>query len=54
LKFDYALWTLAMIRELICLKFNVRLSEVPAGRLIKRLPFTPLLPMRRPCTDDKK
>ena len=37
LKFDYALWTLAMIRVLIRQKFNVSLSDVSVGRLMKRL-----------------
>jgi transposase len=31
LKFDYALWTLAMIRVLIRQEFNVSLSEVSVG-----------------------
>ena len=44
LKFDYALWTLAMIRELIRWEFDVKLSEVSVGRLMKRLGFTPQRP----------
>ena len=31
LKFEYALWTLAMIRQLILKQFDVRLSEVSVG-----------------------
>lgn len=45
LKFEYALWTLAMIRELIDWKFDVKLSEVSVGRLMKRLGFTPQRPL---------
>jgi transposase len=41
LKFSYALWTLAMIRELIRQKFSVNLSEVSVGRLMRRLGFSP-------------
>ena len=52
LKFDYALWTLAMIRELIGLKFNVSLSEVSVGRLMKRLGFTPQRPLYRAWQQD--
>jgi len=40
LKFDYALWTLAMIRELIRRRFEVNLSEVSVGRLMRRLGLT--------------
>lgn len=47
LKFEYALWTLAMIRELIRQKFNVKLSEVSVGRLMKRLGFSPQRPLYR-------
>jgi transposase len=47
LKFEYALWTLAMIRQLILHTFNVRLSEVSVGRLMKRLGFSPQRPLYR-------
>ena len=40
-KFEFALWTLAIIRELIKRSFGVSLSEVSVGRLMKRLGFTP-------------
>lgn len=36
LKFEYAPWTLAMIRQLILKQFDVRLSEVAAGRLMRQ------------------
>lgn len=52
LKFAYALWTLAMIRELIYEKFAVRLSEVSVGRLVKRLGFTPQRPLYRAWQQD--
>jgi transposase len=46
-KFEYALWTLALIRELISRQFNVRLTEVSVGRLMKRLGFSPQRPLYR-------
>lgn len=46
-KFEYALWTLAIIRELIARKFDVKLSEVSVGRLMKRLGFSPQRPLYR-------
>ncbi len=52
LKFEYALWTLAMIRELIRREFGVRLSEVSVGRLMKRLGFTPQRPLYRAWQQD--
>ena len=53
LKFDYALWTLAMIRELIRWEFDVKLSEVSVGRLMKRLGFTPQRPLYRAWQQDE-
>jgi transposase len=47
LKFEYALWTLAMIRQLILKQFDVRLSEVSVGRLMRRLGFSPQRPLYR-------
>ena len=41
LNFEFALWTLAMIRVLIHREFDVRLSEVSVGRLMRRLGFSP-------------
>lgn len=52
LKFTYALWTLAMIRELIRERFGVRLSEVSVGRLMKRIGFTPQRPLYRAWQQD--
>lgn len=52
LKFDYALWTLAMIRALIRRQFGVNLSEVSVGRLMRRLGFTPQRPLYRAWQQD--
>jgi transposase len=52
LKFAYALWTLAMIRQLILQQFQVRLSEVSVGRLMKRIGFTPQRPLYRAWQQD--
>jgi len=53
LKFDYALWTIPMIRRLIREQFGVKLSEVSVGRLLKRLGFTPQRPMYRAWQQDE-
>lgn len=52
LKFEYALWTLAIIRELIREMFGVKLSEVSVGRLMKRLGFSPQRPLYRAWQQD--
>lgn len=52
LNFEFALWTLAMIRELIRREFGVSLSEVSVGRLMKRLGFTPQRPLYRAWQQD--
>lgn len=44
LRFPFALWTCAMVRELIQRDFGVSLSEVSVGRLLKKLGFTPQRP----------
>jgi transposase len=54
LKFEFALWTRAMIRELIRERFNVRLSDVSVGRLLKKLGLTPQRPLRRAYQQDPK
>jgi transposase len=53
LKFDFALWTRAMIRELIREKFNVRVSEVSVGRLLKKLGLSPQKPLHRAYQQDR-
>ncbi len=52
IKSEYALWTLAMIRQLITREFGVELSEVSVGRLMKRLGFTRQRPLRRAWQQD--
>jgi transposase len=52
LKFEYALWTLAIIRELIRREFAVNLSEVSVGRLMRRLGFTPQRPLYKAWQQD--
>jgi transposase len=52
LNFEFALWTLAMIRELIRRDFAVRLSEVSVGRLMRRLGFSPQRPLYRAWQQD--
>jgi transposase len=52
LKFEYALWTLAIIRELISREFAVKLSEVSVGRLMRRLGFSPQRPLYKAWQQD--
>jgi len=52
-KFEFALWTRAMVRELIKRKFNVSLSEVSVGRLLKKLGLSPQRPTRRATQRDE-
>jgi len=47
LRFEFALWTRAMIREVIREKFGVRLSEVSVGRMLRKLGLSPQKPLRR-------
>jgi len=47
LKFEFALWTCAMVRELIREKYSVQLSEVSVGRLLKKLGLSPQKPLRQ-------
>lgn len=54
LKFKFALWTRAMVREVIFKEFGVRLSEVSVGRLLKKMGFSPQRPLRRAYQQDKK
>lgn len=54
LKFEYALWTREMIRELIKEKFGINLSEVSVGRLLKKLGFSPQKPLRRAYQQDEE
>ena len=47
LRFEFALWTRSMIRELIREQFGVRLSEVSVGRMLRKLGLSPQRPLRR-------
>jgi transposase len=47
LRFAFALWTRAMVRELIGREFGVRLSEVSVGRLLGKLGLSPQRPLYR-------
>ncbi|MBN1519355.1 MAG: IS630 family transposase [Spirochaetales bacterium] len=52
LRFAFALWTCALIREVIRQKFDVRLSEVSVGRLLKKLGLSPQKPLWRAYQQD--
>jgi transposase len=52
LRFVFALWTRAMIRELIRREFSVRLSEVSVGRLLRKLGLSPQRPLYRAYQQD--
>ncbi len=54
LKFSFALWTCAMVRELIRQKFEIHLSEVTVGRVLKKLGLTPQRPLWRAYQQDKR
>jgi transposase len=47
LQFTVALWTRAVVRELIRREFAVRLSEVSVGRLLRKLGLSPQRPLYR-------
>jgi transposase len=47
LQFTFALWTRAMVRELIRREFAVRLSQVSVGRLLRKLGLSPQRPPYR-------
>ena len=53
-RFEFALWTLTIIRELIQRRFGVSLSEASVGRLMKRLGFTPQRPLYRAWQQDEE
>jgi transposase len=53
LKFEFALWTRAMVRQLIRDRFGVRLSEVSVGRLLKKMGLSPQRPLRRAYQQDR-
>lgn len=46
-KFEFALWTRDMVRQLIRDRFSVHLSEVSVGRLLRKLGLSPQRPLAR-------
>lgn len=47
LKFEFALWTRAMVRKLILDEFGVILSESQVGRLLRKMGMSPQKPLHR-------
>src|SRR5215211_5339279 len=47
LQFAFALWTRAIVRELIRREFGAALSEVSVGRLLRKLGLSPQRPLYR-------
>jgi transposase len=47
LRFEFALWTRGIIRDLVQERFNVKLSVVSVGRLLKKLGLSPQRPLAR-------
>jgi transposase len=52
LRFEFALWTRDMVRELIRREFGVRLSAVSVGRLLRQLGLSPQRPLHRAYEQD--
>jgi transposase len=52
MKFEFALWTRNMVRELIRDRFGVYLSEVSVGRLLRKLGLSPQRPLSRAYQQD--
>lgn len=52
LKFEYALWTIDMITELIARRFSVSYSTVQVGRLMKKLGLSRQRPLERASQQD--
>lgn len=52
LRFAFALWTRAMIQELIWREFGISYSESAVGRLLHRLGYTPQRPLYRAYQQD--
>lgn len=51
-KFPFALWTVALIREVINKVFKVTMSEVSVWRTLKKLGLSPQRPLRRAYQQD--
>ena len=47
MRFEFALWTREMVREVIRREFGVALSVVSAGRLLRKLGMSPQRPLHR-------
>lgn len=54
LKFDFALWTLALIGEVIFRQFGIRLSKPSVSRVMRLLGFTPQRPLYRAWQQDAR
>ena len=52
LKFEYALWTVEMIVQLIAERFDVSYSKVQVGRLLKNIGFSRQRPVERAYQQD--
>lgn len=52
MKFEFALWTREMVRDLIRERWGVKLSGVSVGRLLHKLGFSPQKPLRRAYEQD--
>ena len=52
LKFDFGLWTLRLIGELIERQFDIHLSKVTVGKIMAHLGFTPQRPLHRAYQQD--
>lgn len=53
LRFEFALWTRGMVQELIKREFNVSMSEVSVGRLLKKLGLSPQRPQKKSYQQDE-
>ena len=54
LNFEFALWTCALVRQVIRDGFSVSLSEVSVGRLLKKLGLSPQKPLYRAYEQDQE
>ena len=52
MKFEFALWTVAMIIQLIADKFGVSYSDVQVGRILKEIGFSKQKPLQRAYEQD--
>lgn len=52
LKFEFALWTRAMVRKLIMNEFGAILSESQVGRLLRQMDMSPQRPLHRATQRD--